>query len=184
MRRHLLGIFVTVLLFGGDQIFSQEDSTSNSFTITSLSQIDFMLGTWEGNGWIIIGNEKKNFKQTEIIESRVNNTVYTIDGLGKSADGGISEDKIVHDAVGYIMFDPTTRKIMMTSFATTGGKNENEITLIGNKRLQWQLKIENRGFVKFREDFSKENIYSEVGEFSADSLKWYKFFEMTLYRKK
>lgn len=174
----LIAFFVAINSYG-----QNNNPDSAGVTINSVSQISFMEGTWIGDGWIMMGREKKEFVQTETITPKVNNTILVIEGLGLSKDTSLTQRQVIHDAFGIISFDKDNGRMMMTSFATTGGKTETELMLIGEKRLQWQFKAENGGTVRFTEDFTKDGEWIEVGEFSYSPDQWYKFFEMKLTRQ-
>lgn len=177
-------LFVSMIAFLAINTYGQNSSPDSvKAKIESISKLAFMEGTWIGDGWIMMGRDKKEFVQTETITSKVNNTVLVIEGIGLSKDTTSSERQVIHDAFGVISYDKDKNGVMMTSFATTGGKTETELILIGEKRLQWQFTAENGGTVRFTEDFSKGGEWLEVGEFSYAPGQWYKFFEMKLIRQ-
>lgn len=149
-------------------------------TLNSLDQLSFMKGTWVGEGWIVIDRVKKEFKQTETISPKVDNTVFMIDGIGYAKE---NENQIIHNAFGVISYNSKTASMTMISFSSTGGKMENSIKLVGNKKLEWSFKDENGGTVRFREDFSEDGFWTEKGDYSFDGNNWFPFFEMRLKKK-
>lgn len=149
-------------------------------SLKSLEQLSFMRGTWKGSGWIMKGKERKEFIQNEIINPRIDNTILVIDGIGFDKESSNSEKKIIHNAFGIISYNENMNSMTMLSFSTTGKKMENEINLIGDKKLEWSFKDDRGGIIRFKEDFSQENLWIEYGEYSSDGEKWFPFFQMTL----
>lgn len=159
--------------------FAQE-ATIKQDSLTSVEQLAFMKGTWKGEGWIYINRQKKEFTQTETIMPKVDNTLLVIDGLGHDKE---DTSKVIHNAFGVISYNAEKKGIIMISFASTGGKMENQMHLIGEKKLEWSFKDERGGTIRFREDFSEAGIWVEKGEYSYDGKKWFPFFEMRLVRE-
>jgi hypothetical protein len=155
--------------------FAQEIVVQDS--LKNLEQLSFMKGTWTGDGWMFINKEKKEFTQTETISSKVDNTVFMVDGIGYAKE---NKDKVIHNAFGVISYNIEEKSITMISFSSTGGKMENPITLIGDKKLEWSFKDEKGGTIRFREDFSEDGFWIEKGDYSFDGNNWFPFFEMRL----
>lgn len=172
----------TLLLFFISLPIIAQDSTKTK-TLKTIDQLEFMKGTWKGDGWIIMRDGKKTFTQTETISSKVNNTLLMIDGIGYEKDSTATKPKVIHNAFGVISFNPEKKAITMLSYSTTGGKMENEMQLIGDKKLEWSFKSENGGVVRFREDFTNPNLWIEKGDYSANGETWFPFFEMRLIKQ-
>ena len=149
-------------------------------SLKTIEQLEFMKGTWSGEGWIYKNRERKEFTQTETISSKVDNTLLVIDGIGYSKD---NRDKVIHDAFGVISYNQEKKSITMVSFSSTGGKMENKIKLIDDKKLAWSFKDERGGTIRFHEDFSEEGVWIENGEYSPDGQKWFPFFHMRLEKQ-
>ncbi|MCG8577420.1 MAG: hypothetical protein MI810_21240 [Flavobacteriales bacterium] len=162
---------------------STDDQSDTLQALKSIEDLSFMEGNWSGTGWIMIARERKTFVQTESIEARPFENILVVEGLGYDDDSSLIEKRIIHSAFGVISFNEEIGCLTMLSFSTTGGKMENEIVLTGDKKLEWSFKNENGMEIRFREDFSKEGYWLEVGEYSFDGgEEWVPFFEMTLKR--
>ncbi|WP_347924303.1 hypothetical protein [Pontimicrobium sp. SW4] len=72
----------------------------------------------------------------------------------------------------------------MLSFSSAGDKMENELKLIGDKKLEWSFKDKNGGAIRFREDFSEDGVWLEQGDYSFGGIKWFPFFQMKLKKQK
>lgn len=67
----------------------------------AMKKVDFLIGTWQGNGWILLGKGKREtFTNTETVQSKINGTVLLVEGVGKN-----SENKIVHGALATLSFN-------------------------------------------------------------------------------
>lgn len=143
-----------------------------------------MIGMWKGEGWIQGQEGRKEFTQTESIQPKVEGKVLVIDGIGYGKGSPEDEARIVHNAFGVISFNEELQQLTMLSFATTGGKMENEMRITGEKTLEWSFKDERGGTIRFSEDFTQEGFWKEKGEYSPDGGKtWYQFFQMELKRE-
>ncbi|WP_178988550.1 hypothetical protein [Winogradskyella schleiferi] len=175
-------ILMLCLLIAFNSI-AQSDNHTDSLNLKTVDDLAFMKGTWKGDGWIMMNRERKEFTQTETIDSRVDNTILVIDGIGIAKDSSAVEPKVVHNAFGVISYNETLKSITMLSFSSTGGKMENEMRLIGDMKLEWSFKDERGGTVRFREDFSENGLWIEKGDYSFDGNQWFPFFEMRLERQ-
>jgi len=174
--RILIILYISFFCFVG---FAQETTIQDS--LIKIDQLDFMKGTWKGEGWIYINRQKKEFTQTETIRSKVDNTILVIDGLGHDKE---DKTKVIHNAYGVISYSVEKKGITMISFASTGGKMENQMHLVGDKKLEWSFKDERGGTIRFQEDFSEDGVWIEKGEYSYNGEKWFPFFEMRLVKQK
>jgi hypothetical protein len=169
-------LLICISLFG-ISCFGQEVAQDS---LKTIDQLNFMQGTWKGEGWIYMNRVKKQFTQTETITPKVDNTLLMIDGLGHDKE---DKNKVIHNAFGVISYNQKTKAMTMLSFSSTGGKMENNMRLIGEKKLEWSFKNEQGGTIRFREDFSEDGVWSEKGEYSADGKNWFPFFEMRLVKQ-
>ncbi len=144
--------------------------------------LSFMLGTWTGDGWIRMGPKKETFQLTEIISSKVDGAVLSIDGLGVATDSVTNETKKVHDAFGVVYYDAETKEFRITAFSSAAAKKDVEFK-VANRVLTWGFKTDNGGMVRFTEDFSKDGKWTTLGEYSADGSRWFAFMQYNLERK-
>lgn len=155
---------------------AQNDSLNHKATIDKL---DFMIGEWEGNGWMMTRNGKENAKINEKVQYKLENDIMVVEGLGTKTDSITNEQKIVHNAFGIIFFDTKANSLMIDAYKE-GESIQSKIEFIEEKIIQWKMDIPNQGKVKFTVDFSTNNKWIEIGEFSRDGENWMKFLEMNL----
>ena len=161
-------------------VFAQE-TINQEIKVTSVSQLDFLIGTWKGEGWKMDQNRQRvTFTQTETIVPKVENSILVVDGMGYAKDETSGESKVVHDAYGLMAVNEDLGIVTMLSYSVIGGKMETPIRLIGEKIIQWSFDTPNGGKTRFTADFSKEGFWTEKGEFSPDGERWFPFIEMNL----
>ncbi|MEO0727839.1 MAG: hypothetical protein AAFZ63_25060 [Bacteroidota bacterium] len=152
----------------------------------SIGQLNFMLGEWQGKGWILGRDKQKRFFfQSETIQSKVNNRALMIDGLGYRIDSvGTVTDEVIHEAFGVISYNTERAAITMLAFSKLRGRMEADFTILEGKKVHWSFEEANGAVIRFTDDFSVPDQWKEVGEVSVNGKDWYPFFEMVLYRKK
>ena len=178
MNFQKLSLIIFAFLFSIQPNFAQGEEKK-----PSIEDLNFMIGMWKGEGWIQSQSGRKEFTQTESIRPKVEGKLLVVDGLGYGKGSPEEEARVIHNAYGVISFNEELQQLTMLSFATTGGKMENEMRITGEKTLEWSFKDERGGTIRFSEDFSHEGIWQEKGEYSPDGGKsWYQFFQMELKR--
>ncbi|WP_375559628.1 hypothetical protein ACE193_18100 [Bernardetia sp. OM2101] len=170
----LIAFFILSLSFAQNDT-KKTDSTSH----ISVKDLTFMIGTWEGEGWIMKSKTKQEFIQKETIRPSLDSTILIIDGLGHDKK---DTTKIIHEAFGVISLNAESKLIEMLSFSKANGKMETPILFLGEGKLQWSFKDERGGTIRFSEDFSEDGLWVEKGEYSFDGKNWFNFFEMKLNR--
>jgi len=184
MKTKLITLSMSILFSIISFAQSTNENPDTLGVINTIEQLSFMKGTWKGNGWIMMGRERKTFIQTETISPRVDGKLLIVDGVGYDADSTLSAPKIIHNAFGVISFNQEMNSITMLSYSSTGGKMENKIIFTGEKTIEWSFMSENGATIRFREDFSDEGYWIETGEYSTNGVEWFPFFKMTLERVK
>ena len=170
MKKGILIFALSVFLAG--QSYSQSFAT-DTISKSEISKLDFLIGNWEGNGWIMGRDRTKSeFVQSEKIQFKLDSTVILIEGLGKS--NGI----ITHNAMAIISFNKEDSNYIFQSYVQNGQKGEFKGELVDGK-FYWYLNENMRYIIWINEN---EQWY-ETGEFNREG-KWYQFFEMTLDRIK
>lgn len=142
----------------------------------ALGKLDFMLGTWKGTGWMMLGPGKKaEFTQTEIVERRLDGSLITVEGDGRDA---ANPERHIHSAFATLYFLAIPHEYHFTAFSA--GNRVDVIPVIGDKTFQWGFDAP-YGKTRFTLDYTTGQ-WHETGEFSRDGKTWTKNFEMTLTR--
>lgn len=163
-------LIILFTLFTINLSFSQSSET-DSLSKSKITELSFMVGNWEGTGWMAGKGGKSNFEQTEEIEFKLDSTAILIEGVGK-ANG-----KVVHNALAILTYNKAEDNFTFRSFLPSGQNAEFKAELIDNK-LYWYPNENVRYIIWLNEN----DQWFEKGEYKRGE-NWNQFFEMTLDRK-
>lgn len=146
-----------------------------------LQKLDFLLGDWQGAGWIEMGpNQRHTFRQTEKIQLKAGGAVMQIEGLGLERVG--EKEVPIHQAFAIVSYDNAAKRYRFNAWRAGGGAIECEPE-IGDKQLVWSFKDPRSEMqIRFTIKLDAAGRWVEIGEVSRDSQKWQQFFEMTLQK--
>ncbi len=143
-----------------------------------VAKLAWMVGSWEGEGWIQRGPERTEFRQSETITLRLDGLLMEIEGVGRSR----SDPKQVHfHALGYLSWNEADGTLRLASW-TSEGRTANATAEATEGGLVWGFDT-GMGKVRYTITRRGERGWHEIGEFSADGAAWSQFFEMTLEKK-
>jgi len=154
-------------------------TAQNAETANPLDRISFMLGEWQGRGFMMTQSGKIYTDVWENAECKIGCNIFVVDGLGTVTDSVTREPVVVHDAFGVIFYDTEDQTIKIRAYKKEG-LAVSDIEFPGEKIFRWGLDVPNGGKVRFTADFSTENKWIEVGEFSRDGETWMQFLGMEL----
>jgi len=174
MKKFIYALFF--VLVGTLMAQAQDEAMSKE---NLLDKLKFIIGEWEGEGWMMTQTGKQFTKIKETASCKAGCTVLALEGLGTKLDTITKEKKIVHDAFGVIYLDSKTNTLAMRAYKD-GYVNESEIEFISDKKIRWFMDIPNGSKIRFTTDYSTENKWMEVGEFSRDGNNWVQFLAMEL----
>lgn len=159
-------IFSSVTMAQSDSLTKQQEA---------MKKAGFLVGTWQGMGWIMFGQGKREtFTNTETVQSKINGTVLLVEGVGKNA-----ENKIVHNALATLSFDAEKQIYRWRAF-TMNGDSVEAVPQISDKKFVWGFPLP-QGETRFTITLNEKGNWFEIGEFSPDGGKhWFKNFEMEL----
>jgi hypothetical protein len=145
-----------------------------------MKKLDWLVGKWKGAGWIQMGPQgRKEFTQSEIIQSKLDGLVIVVEGEGKSKDNGA----IIHSALAFVSYDYLTKTFHWRAFTAEGRHTDTEAR-VGTNSFEWGLEIPQVGRMRYTIKLNEKGEWYEVGEMSRDSQTWNKVLEMTLQRQK
>ena len=172
----LLTVLTLVAIFS---VFAADQPKSKDVQRREMAKLDWIVGRWKGSGWIQMGPQgRREFTQTETIESKLDGLVLVIEGLGKAKENGST----VHTALAFASYDPRANKFRWHAF-TPEGQIETEAK-VGANTLEWGFEIPQRGRMRYTITKNEKGEWFEIGEMSQDNQTWRKFFEMTLRKEK
>jgi len=167
---HLIFILIIGLAFQGTaqpQIHKEK-----------MKSLDFMVGTWNGEGWRMNQRDgtHEEFTQIEKIKYELNGSVLLVRGKAHSKD-----NELVHNALGLISFDALEGIYKMYAILENGMKTEANLEIMEPGKLKWWFKTES-GTIKYTLAVN-DGVLSEKGEFSPDLENWYPFLQFSLTEK-
>lgn len=111
--------------------FAQSTET-DSISKSKISQLEFMVGSWKGSGWMMGRDEvKSEFDQTEEIHFKLDSTMVMVEGVGKS------QGKIVHNALAILTYNKLEDKYSFRSYLQNGQWYEMGEFLRGESWMQF-----------------------------------------------
>ena len=172
MKKFLLPFACVLCIMPALQLSAQKDKTS----------LDFMVGTWTGTGWKTLPTGREESKIKEVVECRLDCSMYVVDGRGTRLDEN-KKEQVVHEAFGVITYHK--RKMLWTMRAyTTYGMTDADIEMLSDKSIRWKMTLPDASIVRYTADFSTPGTWKESGETSVDNgTTWTKMMEMTLEKQ-
>lgn len=164
-----LSSFILTLLIASTS-FSQM-SVADSLSKAKVKELEFIVGNWSGNGWMMRQGEKAEFDQTEKVEFKLDSTAILIQGMGKS------NGEVIHNALAIITYNKTEDNYSFRSYLPNGMNSEFKAEIIDNK-LYWYPN-ENVRYVIWQ---NANEQWFEKGDYKSEG-SWTQFFEMTLAKE-
>ncbi|MGH7481276.1 MAG: hypothetical protein ACRELV_03915 [Longimicrobiales bacterium] len=188
MRRSTCRLFACCVLLGAVWLAerlpasAQEPTGSREARLVAMERLAYMVGAWEGEGWIERQGTRSVFRGGERVQSKLGAAVLLVEGLFNARLPGAEADVPVHTTLGVIWYDPEAREYRFTTWVAGGGKAERALELLDDG-WRWYLETDGGGRIRYTMTLTPAGEWFEVGEFSADGQRWAQFFEMTLRRE-
>ena len=149
----------------------------------SIKKLNWLLGEWSGSSVVNMGGKKSIVFVKETVKSNLDSTIFIINGRGIERDSITNNDNIVHDAFAVVSFDEKQNKFRWNAWRIPGGTyGELEIRL-GDKSFEWSTQVKG-GQTRYKASLNEKGQWIEIGEFSNDGIKWFKYITMTLNKIK
>ncbi|MDO8632024.1 MAG: hypothetical protein Q7R41_16185 [Phycisphaerales bacterium] len=176
----------TVLILAFTSLIAQTSGLNdkNSPVAEKMKALSFMVGEWEGEGWMQMGpQERKTVKVKESVRLKLSGMALLVEGRGtsKTSEGG--EGTVVHEALAVISWDSKKEQYSMRAITAKAGAVDPKIE-VGDKSMVWSFDTPVGGAVRYSIKVNEKGQWLEIGEFSRDGKEWNKFFEMTLSKMK
>jgi len=145
-----------------------------------MKKLDYMVGQWQGTGWISRGAGRQTFAGTETVQRKLGGVALLVEGNFKGKLPGAAQDTTVHETLAVISYDDKAKRYRFQTYLATGSTGDHELA-ITEDGWQWGMQTP-RGNVRYTFKLTEKGEWFEIGEFSQDGTSWQKFFEMTLQR--
>jgi len=145
-----------------------------------MKKLDYMIGQWQGSGWIDREGGRQSFAGTETVQGKLGGIALLVEGNFKGKLAGAEEESTVHETLAVISYDEKAKVYRFRTYLATGSSGDHEIKMIEGG-WEWGMQT-SRGNVRFTMKLTEKGEWFEIGEFSQDATTWRKFFEMTLQR--
>jgi hypothetical protein len=150
---------------------------------TSMQQLSFLIGSWEGEGWQMERTgQKMEFNQTEKITWKLGKSAILIEGKGTSKTEA-SGSPGVRQALGVISYHKNKNTYNFDAFLADGKSSHSEAKLTENGDFIWEIQLPYGGTIRYTIKFPETGKWVETGEISRGENNWSKFMEMTLSKK-
>ncbi len=167
--KHITLLFLLTIL---TNIIYAQNGETDLVSQSNISQLDFMVGKWTGNGWMIGQDRQRHeFEQTEDIKFKLDGTVLLIEGKGTS------NGTVIHHALAIVTWNKENDQYHFRSYLVNGRKGEYKAELIDGK-FYWYPMDNMRYIIEINE----QGQWYEKGEYNNQG-NWSQFFEMTLKKE-
>ena len=171
--------FISSLLILAASLSAQPGTHDPSSQLEAMAKLDFLVGTWEGPGWMQRGpGEPHRSLGTETVEKRLGGLVLVIEGTHRDAES----KKIVHHALAIIDWDEGEEQYRFRSFLSDG-RSTDAWGYFEDGKFFWSPGAPPGMKIRYGIALTESGEWFEEGEMSRDEGKtWNKFFEMRLQR--
>lgn len=158
---------------------AQEPDDARRGRLEAMGRLAYMVGEWEGEGWIERRGRRSASRGTETVEGRLGGAVLLVEGRFTGRPPGAETEVPVHSTVGVVWCDPAHEEIRFTTWVAGSGYGERRLEVF-EERWRWYVALPDGGRIRYRMELTPEGSRFEEGEYSADGERWTKFFEMSL----
>lgn len=139
--------------------------------LEAMKKVEFLLGSWKGEGWMQMGPQKHTFASSETVSREVDGLALVVKGLHTS------EGRVVHNALGVLAANDDGTYAMHTWLANgRAGVYQGEWK---DGAFVWGMETP-MGKMRYTIRLDEKGRWHETGEMSRDGTAWTLFFEMTL----
>lgn len=195
-------IFAAVIAFVGVVSFAQQSPHSSPHAPASPQRpaapaplpdlkstpLAKFIGRWEGESSMAMPGgpgsapQPQIAKVVETAQWKLGGTAVLVEGRGAMNDPATGEERVVHDALGLMRFDPKSRSLRFLAFKANEPTVDAELQTLDNGDLRWAMEPAPGRHVRFTITLT-DDTWKEIGEFSPDGGQtWRQFLTMNLKR--
>lgn len=164
------GLLFTVALHAQDPVAIRQEK---------MRKVHFLIGDWEGKGWMLMDGKKEYFNQTEKVAAKLDSAIIIIEGTGTVPETG----NVIHHALALLSYDAYKKQYRWTSATTRLGNMLDVVPEVEDNKFVWMINSPVAGKIKYTITLDNGD-WLEKGEISKDGgVTWVHYFEMRLVRK-
>jgi hypothetical protein len=167
---------LSFLLLGGT-LLAQAPTQPTPEHVAAMKKLSFLVGEWRGESWTMVGKEKRTSTGTEIVQSKLNGTIITVEGTFKDAAG-----KTVHNAFGVFSFNPRSDLYRFHAYTSAGQMADAKVSM-RDKGFDWSFEAGPGVQVKYQVRLDEKGEWVEKGEMTREGST-VQFFEMRMRKIK
>ena len=153
----------------------------------AIDKIDFLVGEWRGEGWIMVGpGQRESFDSWERVVEVLGGSALLIEGKhfdqdegGREGDEGAAP---VHHAMATVSWSEADQKYRFASALYDRDAGTFDGWVDDEGRFVWQIEVQGRT-MRYVIGLDEQGRWVEDGNISMDGgTNWFPFFHMTLER--
>jgi hypothetical protein len=149
-----------------------------------MQALNFLTGTWQGQGWIIEGadNQRHTFYQTEQVQYKLEGNLLLIEGTGYTDQ---SKSRLADAALAVVTYNANKGNYDWRAYQTTqeGTQATDAEATVKDSTLVWAMTFPDVT-IQYTISVNEQGQWHEVGKVSQDGGKtWFQNFEMTLNKQ-
>ena len=146
----------------------------------AMQKLDFMVGRWKGEAWMVRGTERVHTTMTEVVERKLGGVTFLVEGLGAIPGDSGAATRVVHNALAVIAFDPQTGGYILRSYIASGQWGDFALTPVEGG-VSWSREVPG-GRIRNTAKIGNGE-WNEIGEFSRDGTTWMPIMEIKLKKE-
>jgi hypothetical protein len=159
-------------------IQGQLSSGPSQAEIEAMKKLDFLVGKWEGEGWMTPGpGAKEVYKGSETVQKKLQGKAVLIEGKFTDSAG-----KVVHETLAVVTFDEKEKKYRFRTYLFNRPEGEYELHL-ANNGFWWEVASPNGPTVRFDMVVTAEGAWRETGTVNIPGRDPMQILEMVLKKK-
>lgn len=170
-------VLASLIAFVALMLGPQEQAGPSPAEIAAMKKLDFLVGKWEGTGWMQRGPNRQEARGTEHVQAKLQGKALLIEGLFKD----VTSKGVVHETLAVVTYDEKTGKYKFSAYLFNRPPAEYEL-MVKDQGISWQMKVGEGMTVDFSMGIDKGD-WLEIGEITVPGRPKTKFLEMRLKKQ-
>jgi len=148
--------------------------------VAQVKRLDWLVGTWEGTGWVSGTNGTRQDMETTIeVQRKLGGTALVIENLLLVGTPGPRGRMIADGSINVLFWDDRSGSFRLRSHRLDGHFTESAAS-VGERTLQFRQPSDLRHEVRFAVKLDERGRSIWRGEQSMDGKEWKQFLEFIL----